>query len=218
MLGPRLLTCLWALLLSQSFVEAGIPRVRRSPNKDVPTGPLGMALDEEVNTATNGQIVVFSSHLTFPSAIPEGHDADLQLWSIAQDAQSEVKKLIGPLSISQRKKPFVVTLLTVGKEIFLASSMTGGGDKGRHAVFDPERTKGSDILKECMSIYDPNRDLSLEPDTSHANNGACGEVLAAELFFIKHGDHGDLSGARVLAVDTNNVPAPPCSAKVRVLD
>ncbi|KAJ5561004.1 hypothetical protein N7535_009201 [Penicillium sp. DV-2018c] len=118
---------------------------------------------------------MWSSHLTFEKDVSALEPSDL--WQIAYDAYAEMEinralyKVTGPKST-----PRAMTVLAVGKEIFLASSMRGGSN----FAFVYPKTKVSTILEQCQATFHKNGGTST---TGHKNQASCGEVMTAQLYY-----------------------------------
>ncbi|KAJ5145521.1 uncharacterized protein N7515_000085 [Penicillium bovifimosum] len=122
-----------------------------------PTGELGVRLDYHLARtwptplAKKGKQIprtfMWSSHLTFEKDVSALEPSDL--WQIAYDAYAEMEinralyKVTGPKST-----PRAMTVLAVGKEIFLASSMRGGSN----FAFAYPKTKVSTSLNNAKRL------------------------------------------------------------------
>lgn len=156
---------------------------------------------------------LWSSHLKFDSEVSKLTDA--QLWQMAHDGYWEMFENMKLYDITnKRDSPRAFTVLAVGNEIFLSSSMKGGGN---FASAYP-RTRVSKSLDLCQITFNTRGG---EGTNGHKNSGNCGEVMSAQMYYTTDDNENTplkTKDARVCTVVLNHADIPqntdPCSDKV----
>jgi hypothetical protein len=150
-----------------------------------PEGALGVRLDYYLATSwptpllkkgvQNKRAFAWSRHLKFDTDVSKLDDA--QLWQMAYDGYAEMKEDMKLYSVGKKgDQPSAMTVLAVGKEIFLASSMKHSGN----FAFEYPPTKVSRILEQCQITFN---EAGGEGDAGHKNNADCAEVMSAQMYF-----------------------------------
>ena len=155
----------------------------------------------------------FSSHLTFKEPvddIPTG-----KLWQMAIDAYYEAIDEWARYGISNRGKPGAMTVLAWDKQIILASSMKGVMSFS-YALQDTPVRK---TLELCETIW---REAgNPEKKLKHQNQGKCGELMVAQIYYSLGGKPLGQQKHRVGTVtwsigQNKPRPAAPCGDPAKV--
>jgi hypothetical protein len=152
----------------------------------LPEGDLGVRLDFHLATSWPTRYVekgrqiprtfAWSSHLTFEKDVSALEDSDL--WQLAHLVYAEMEANMKLYEVTVRKdKPRAMTVLAVGNEIFLASSVK----KSANFAFAYPKTKVSNALEACQTTFHKNGGESTEGRKSSSN---CGEVMSAQMYYI----------------------------------
>jgi uncharacterized protein (UPF0333 family) len=185
-----------------------------------PTGELGVRLDYHLARTWPTALVkkgrqiprtfTWSSHLTFEKDVSALEPSDL--WQIAHDAYAEMKTNMALYKMTAKKDtPRAMTVLAVGNEIFLASSMKNGAN----FAFAYPKTKVSTTLEQCQTTFHKNGGESTK---GHKNQASCGEVMSAQMYYTTEKNKDTLLEDRearvctvVLDKEDNPQNTDPCS-------
>ncbi|RYO84489.1 hypothetical protein DL764_009321 [Monosporascus ibericus] len=152
-----------------------------------PKGPLGVTLDYSLATSwpeprdTKDSSVarnwVWTSHLQFKNPVSE--ITDRQLWQIARDAWDEVQDDMEQYEIGKKHRASAMSVLAWGNEIILASSQRGRSSFS----YEYRGTPVLEILELCQITWREDGPGGGETDKEHRNEGKCGELMAAHLYY-----------------------------------
>ncbi|RYP12543.1 hypothetical protein DL765_007245 [Monosporascus sp. GIB2] len=152
-----------------------------------PKGPLGVALDYSLATswpeprdAKDSSVArnwVWTSHLQFKN--PVSAITDRQLWQIARDALDEVHVDMKLYKIGRKHRPSAMSVLAWGNEIILASSQRGRSSFS----YGYRGTPVLETLELCQITWREDGPGGGETDKEHRNEGKCGELMAAHLYY-----------------------------------
>lgn len=143
-----------------------------------PLNPLKVALDYSLATIEQpkGKMAkanfAWSSHLTFRQPVSDITDG--QLWQLAFDAFAEMYEDATQYGIGTKRVPTAMSVLVWGNEIIIASSI-----KGPAFNYMLKDTPVLESLELCQIVW---RD-TVGPDIRHKNNGSCGELTAAQIYY-----------------------------------
>ncbi|OAQ62480.1 hypothetical protein VFPPC_06896 [Pochonia chlamydosporia 170] len=177
----RLVWSCIALLLVFSQVLLAAPKFKPEVTPD-PNG-LEVRLDYALYTGEKRRIL-FSSHLTFGEGL---RITDKQLRSLGIEAYKEMEAMGRAYELGKNAMPNVMTILTFGNEIILASSQKG---KDKPDI-------GEEITEELNACF-----AGFGKD--HANQRKCGEVMAIDQYYKSRAGAPKLDiRARIAAIVAN---------------
>lgn len=181
----------WWLLISTSF-QYKVPLVQRPA-----PGPLGINLDWNLATlnappedpSRPARSWFLSSRIRFNQ--PVSSITDGQLWQLVFDAHAEIGAALGQHGIGQRHMK-IMTLTAFDHEIIFSSTL-----KGIAFVYDVGDTPVRDQLLLCQAEFHEETGF----DDQHRNEGKCGEIMGAQLYYKAHpGTDISAIGARMATV------------------
>ncbi|RYO91661.1 hypothetical protein DL766_009223 [Monosporascus sp. MC13-8B] len=152
-----------------------------------PKGPLGVTLDYSLATSwpeprdpkdsSVARNWVWTSHLQFKNPVSE--ITDRQIWQIARDAWDKVQVDMKQYDIGRRHGPRAMSVLAWGNEIILASSQRGMSSFS----YGYKGTPVLETLELCQITWREDGPGGGETDKEHKNEGKCGELMAAHLYY-----------------------------------
>lgn len=225
MLATRHHLWTWLVLVSSSLVLAAFDL----STEKVPRGPLGIRLDRALALSTgskqpvpqspsDSRSIVLSSHLVFNSEVSLISDG--QLRQIVTDAYKEMEPALTQYGFRSRAQPAVMTILAVGREIFLASSQRGAVS----FTYDKPASPVALSLERCQMLWPdthgPPKVIEGEVyDQKHQNTAKCGELMTAHMYYRLNTGVENMSGlgARALTVwrraKGEVLPKAPCGSE-----
>jgi hypothetical protein len=220
MFAPKLISLIFVILCAISAVVCDYDLSRELE----PQGKLGVRLDYNLALSWPTYYAAdedpqpprtwfFSSNLTFKNSVDKIKDE--QLWQIAIDGYKEALEEATRYRISDNAKPGAMTVLAWDRHIILASSMKGVMSFS-YAMKD---TPVSKTLERCETIW--KEAGNPKKGWKHMNQGKCGELMAAQIYYSNGGKDLGQQDHRVGTVAWNkgaNAPLPraPCGAPAKV--
>lgn len=132
---------------------------------------------------------------------------------MALDAYDEMKVDNAQYGYGKTKRPSVATVLAVDNDVYIATSSKGGAAFQKRLPNSPV----SQSLIRCSMIFKDRTQLLKE----HKNNGKCGEMSCAHLYYQTHPGVLDMRGKGARAItagasyqdETITTPLDPCSGR-----
>jgi hypothetical protein len=155
----------------------------------------------------------FSSHLTFKESVDNIKNE--QLWQMAVDGYKEVIEEATRYGISEFALPGAMTVLAWDRYIILSSSMKGVTSFS----YAMKGTPVSTTLEKCESLW--KEAGNLKKKLKHTNQGKCGELMAAQIYYLIGGKDLEQQKHRVGTVAWNTeangpIPRAPCGKPAEV--
>lgn len=172
-----------ACLLASAYPDKRPQQIDLS-RKHNSQSPLGVQLDYDLAKYSVGKLrrdvpqVVFSSYLNFTKPVDTVTDG--QLVQILRDAWLEFEANAALYKVDDASYPNALTIMAFDHEVMLSTSIRGN-------FYPPNYrpTPVSEMLQQCARSYQTeNPTVTGTEKDQHRNDGKCGEVTAAQQFFL----------------------------------